>query len=95
MAETLKIVDSQIEIIKDPLDYYLALHKLTASSTQRISMSALYLGTGKLEKYLLEKLDSQLAGNQDLKMNILMDYMRGTRLNRDGSSTVGMLQELK
>jgi len=54
-------------------------------------MSALYLGTGKLEKYLLEKLDSQLAGNQDLKMNILMDYMRGTRLNRDGSSTVGML----
>jgi hypothetical protein len=58
-------------------------------------MSALYLGTGKLEKYLLEKLDSQLAGNQDLKMNILMDYMRGTRLNRDGSSTVGMLQELK
>jgi hypothetical protein len=58
-------------------------------------MSALYLGTGKLEKYLLEKLDSQLAGNQDLKMNILMDYMRGTRLNRDGTSTVGMLQELK
>ena len=58
-------------------------------------MSALYLGTGKLEKYLLEKLDTQMATNQNLKMNILMDYMRGTRINRDGTSTVAMLKELK
>lgn len=27
-----EVNSSQIEIIKDPLDYYLALHKLTASS---------------------------------------------------------------
>lgn len=90
-----EVNSSQIEILKDPIDYYLALHKLTSESKQRISMSALYLGTGKLEKYLLEKLDTQMATNQNLKMNILMDYMRGTRINRDGTSTVAMLKELK
>ena len=47
----------QIEILTEPLDYYLALLKLIEQSRHRISMSALYLGTGKLEQYLLEKLD--------------------------------------
>ena len=38
------------------MDYYLALHKLANDAEQRISMSALYIGTGKLEKYLVNKL---------------------------------------
>jgi phosphatidylserine/phosphatidylglycerophosphate/cardiolipin synthase-like enzyme len=53
-----EVSDSRsIEIITDPVDYYLALHKLIEQSQQRISMSALYLGTGKLEEFLLEKID--------------------------------------
>ena len=58
-------------------------------------MSALYLGTGKLEKYLLEKFDQQISNNQNLKMNILFDYMRGTRINRDGMSSLQMMKDLK
>ena len=53
-----EIPDSrQIVILEEPMDYYLALNKLIQSSRQRISMSALYLGTGKLEQYLVEKID--------------------------------------
>lgn len=45
-----EIPDSrQIEIISEPVEYYLALHKLIERSQKRISMSSLYLGTGKLE----------------------------------------------
>jgi CDP-diacylglycerol---glycerol-3-phosphate 3-phosphatidyltransferase len=57
-------------------------------------MSALYLGTGKLEQYLLERLDNKLQTNKTLKMNLLMDYMRGTRVS-GGESTLGMLKILK
>jgi hypothetical protein len=39
----------QIHIITDPMDYYLALNKLIEQSQKRVCMSALYLGTGKLE----------------------------------------------
>lgn len=59
-------------------------------------MSALYLGTGKLEQYLVEKLDNKLSTNQNIKMNILLDYMRGTRISsKDGSSSLNLLKGLK
>ena len=86
-----EVRSNQIEILTEPIDYYLALHKLTSESRKRISMSALYLGTGKLEKFLLEKLDNQIELNQDLKFNMLLDYMRGTRINKDGESSKTML----
>ena len=84
-----EIPDSrQIEILTEPLDYYLALHKLIAQSEKRICMSALYLGTGKLENFLLSKIENQLDSYGDqLRVNLIFDYMRGTRLNRDGEST--------
>ncbi len=50
-------------------------------------MSALYLGTGKLERYLVEKINNKLETNMDVRVNILLDYMRGTRVNRDSLSS--------
>ena len=85
----------QIEIITEPVEYYLALHKLIERSERRISMSALYLGTGKLEQYLLAKVDRQIEAKQRMKVNMLFDYMRGMRINKDGASTYGMLKDLK
>lgn len=46
-------------------------------------MSTLYVGTGKLEQYLVHKLQTRLRENDELKLTLLMDYMRGTRINRD------------
>ena len=67
-----------------PQDYYLALHKLADDAEKRISMSALYLGTGNLEKYLVEKLAKRTRANPDIRVTMLLDYMRGTRVSRDG-----------
>ena len=87
-APCFEVLSSQIQIITEPTDYYLALHKLANDAEHRISMTALYLGTGKLEKYLIEKLQSKMQKSDELKLTLLFDYMRGTRIGRDGSSTV-------
>ena len=58
-------------------------------------MSALYLGTGKLEKYLLERLSSKVETTPNLKFNMVLDYMRGTRVNRDGVSSYSMMKGFK
>ena len=47
-------------------------------------MTALYMGTGKLEKYFVEKLNTKVKNSDQLKLTLLMDYMRGTRIGRDG-----------
>ena len=69
------------------MDYYLALNRLIEMSQRRISMSALYLGTGKLEQFMMSKLDRQLEAKSQLRVSMLLDYMRGTRVNRDGKSS--------
>jgi len=58
-------------------------------------MSALYLGTGKLERYLVEKLSRRTQENPDLRITVLMDYMRGTRLSRGGESSHTLLKQLR
>jgi CDP-diacylglycerol--glycerol-3-phosphate 3-phosphatidyltransferase len=58
-------------------------------------MTALYLGTGKLEKYLVNKLNTKVKTNEQLKLTLLLDYMRGTRIGRDGTSSLQMLKPLK
>ena len=84
-----------MQIISNPQDYYLALHKLASDAERRISMSALYLGTGNLEKYLVEKLSKRVKENPDLRMTLLMDFMRGTRLGRSGESSYSLLRPLR
>lgn len=58
-------------------------------------MTALYMGTGKLEKYVVEKVQAKIRDNDELKVTMLMDYMRGTRINKDGSSTLALLRSIK
>lgn len=77
-----ELYSSQIQIISNPQDYYLALHKLAGDAQKRITMSALYLGTGKLEQYLVEKVSKRTKEEEDLRVTVLLDYMRGTRLSR-------------
>jgi hypothetical protein len=64
-------------------------------SEERISLSSLYLGTGEHEEYLLKSLKDKLKNHPSVKINVLLDYMRGTRENREGKSSLKMLRELK
>ena len=94
-SQCFEVLSSQIQILSNPTDYYLALHKLVNDAQQRISMTALYMGTGKLEKYLVEKVQAKIRDNDEIKVTLLMDYMRGTRIGRDGDSTLGHLKPIK
>ena len=59
-------------------------------------MSALYIGTGKLEKYLVNKLNKKMNNDPELKLTVLLDYMRGTRIHpKTRESSLTMLKELK
>lgn len=61
-----------------------------------MSMSTLYFGTGKLEKYLVEKLANKMETHKNMKLNILLDFMRGNRYNsKTNSSSLSLIWPLK
>ncbi|CAI2359828.1 unnamed protein product [Moneuplotes crassus] len=89
-----EVYGSQIEILTSPEDYYLALHKLALESQFRINMSALYLGTGTKELFFLERISRRLEENPEIKFNMILDYSRGRRIDKEGKSSENMLLSL-
>lgn len=58
-------------------------------------MSALYLGTGDKETFLMQRLQRKLESNKSISLSILLDFMRGTRVNWDNMSSETMLRQFK
>lgn len=73
------VKSSKINIINDPRKFYDTLCERFRSAKRRISIASLYIGTGPLEKILLENTKENLMKSTDLRLNILLDYQRGTR----------------
>lgn len=74
------VLASNIKIITEPDQFYKFLMHCCQEAKNRVTLATLYLGIGSLE----EKLVSTLATNQSfknkkLKINILVDYTRGSR----------------
>ena len=89
-----RVHGSQIKIIQEPEQFYQELLNRISSSKSRIVMAALYLGTGKMEKMLMERIGETLKKQQDLRVKILLDWCRGTRLV-DEESSASVLAPLK
>ncbi|XP_057341735.1 CDP-diacylglycerol--glycerol-3-phosphate 3-phosphatidyltransferase, mitochondrial isoform X1 [Microplitis mediator] len=71
---------SKVKIIHEPAVFYSTLLDKCKKAEKRITLASLYLGTGKLEGDLVEAIEkSVIASNGQLKVNILLDYMRGSR----------------
>ncbi|XP_047994863.1 CDP-diacylglycerol--glycerol-3-phosphate 3-phosphatidyltransferase, mitochondrial isoform X1 [Leguminivora glycinivorella] len=70
---------SKINIITDPRKFYDSLYERFKTANRRISVASLYIGTGALEKDLLKVTKENMMGNKSLKLNVLLDYQRGTR----------------
>ncbi|RWS11135.1 CDP-diacylglycerol--glycerol-3-phosphate 3-phosphatidyltransferase-like protein, partial [Dinothrombium tinctorium] len=71
--------------------------ELTSKSKQRIVLSSLYIGTNKMEKELMLSIKKTMEQQSNLKLTVLVDYMRGNRLNDSKdttSSTKALLQPL-
>lgn len=70
---------SKINIISDPRKFYDTLCERFRNANRRISIASLYIGTGSLEKKLLEVTKANLEEQKSLKFKVLLDYQRGTR----------------
>ncbi|CEF69300.1 CDP-diacylglycerol--glycerol-3-phosphate 3-phosphatidyltransferase, mitochondrial [Strongyloides ratti] len=89
----IQVKSTTIEIIHEPKQFYETLCRLAYDAQKRITLSTLYLGTGKLEREFVNKISSNknFCDNK-LKVNFLCDYLRGTR--GEPTNSVSILKDL-
>ncbi|XP_018570441.1 CDP-diacylglycerol--glycerol-3-phosphate 3-phosphatidyltransferase, mitochondrial [Anoplophora glabripennis] len=81
-----------ITILTEPEQFYNTLLKFCRDATKRITLVSLYLGNGKLEEKIVETLkNNDHFKSNHLKINILLDYTRGSRFENNSRT---MLQPL-
>lgn len=69
---------SKINIITDPRKFYDTVCERFKCANRRISVASLYIGTGAMERKLLD-ITKTTVMSKNLKFNVLLDYQRGTR----------------
>lgn len=79
VAPCFPVNSSKVNIISDPKKFYDTLCERFRNANRRISIASLYIGTGNLEKKLLQGTKENVMMNKNLKFDVLLDYQRGTR----------------
>nr|CAG4640991.1 EOG090X08SX [Eulimnadia texana] len=72
----------KVTVLKTPEEFYQTLISKTEKSTKRIVFASLYLGTGSLEKKLVDSVEKNLKEKSDEekpRVQILLDATRGSR----------------
>jgi CDP-diacylglycerol--glycerol-3-phosphate 3-phosphatidyltransferase len=88
------VVDpGSIEVLRSPAQFYLRILELVSQSEKRVLLSSLYLGTGELERKLVAELVQRKHAQPHLHISFLLDYRRGTRVEKNDTS-VGVLDPL-
>ncbi|VDM49022.1 unnamed protein product [Toxocara canis] len=77
-----------VKILETPRQFYDTLIALTRNAHERITLSTLYLGSGSLERNLVSELETALTRFPGLQLNILLDYLRGTREGEKSSAAL-------
>jgi hypothetical protein len=78
-----------VKIIKTPSDFYNRIKDGIQNSKRKILLASLYIGTSEQE--IVDLLTNQLSQQPDLKVSVLLDYFRGTRLDNLGNSSKSLL----
>ncbi|KAM3961036.1 phosphatidylglycerophosphate synthase 1 [Aphomia sociella] len=78
IAPCFPVKSSKINIITDPKKFYDTISERFKNANHRVSIASLYIGTGLLERKLLEITKQNLV-EKDVRFNVLLDYQRGTR----------------
>jgi CDP-diacylglycerol--glycerol-3-phosphate 3-phosphatidyltransferase len=79
LAPCFPVNANKIRVISEPTEFYESILSNASTAKNRIAFASLYLGIGKLENDLVNAIQRNLKENRDLKVNILLDYTRGTR----------------
>ncbi|XP_014248219.1 CDP-diacylglycerol--glycerol-3-phosphate 3-phosphatidyltransferase, mitochondrial [Cimex lectularius] len=78
-APKFSINGDQVSVLHQPEDFYRTILKECKNAKERIMLASLYVGTGALEKKLVETIGTRLKEEIGLKVNILIDANRGSR----------------
>ncbi|KAJ0395020.1 hypothetical protein ATCC90586_002786 [Pythium insidiosum] len=84
---------ADVSIIPSPTAFYEQLVANIRHAQHRVTISSLYLGTGELERHLVDAIAQRLAENPSLRVTIVLDHSRGQRGGQLKSS-VAMLTRL-
>uniref|UniRef100_A0A1B0BYK2 CDP-diacylglycerol--glycerol-3-phosphate 3-phosphatidyltransferase n=1 Tax=Glossina palpalis gambiensis TaxID=67801 RepID=A0A1B0BYK2_9MUSC len=76
VAPCFPLRNDQIQVIQEPKHFYDTLYPIAKN---RIFLASLYLGTGQLESNFVQILKKSLQQQSTLKVNVLLDFTRGTR----------------
>ncbi|XP_053688244.1 CDP-diacylglycerol--glycerol-3-phosphate 3-phosphatidyltransferase, mitochondrial isoform X2 [Sabethes cyaneus] len=77
---------NQINIIYEPDNFYNTLVTQCANAKRRIMLASLYLGIGQLENRLVDAIQESMRRNVQLKVDVLLDFSRGTRGEKNSKS---------
>lgn len=83
----------QMRFISTPNSFYKTILSLIEKATKRITITSLYLGTGKLESALINKLYSKTR-DKNIKLSIIMDKNRCERKEK-GRNSLDLLFPLR
>ncbi|XP_034249021.1 CDP-diacylglycerol--glycerol-3-phosphate 3-phosphatidyltransferase, mitochondrial [Thrips palmi] len=94
VAPAFPVRAQNIKILSEPSEFYDALLRKSSTAKHRIVVSSLYLGTGHLEKALVESIRHRMVDLQgQLKVTFLLDHCRGSRGNINSRSMIAPLLE--
>ena len=86
------IPNNSIHTIETPVEFYNLLLTGIRRSRQRVLISTLYLGSGDLERKLVDTLVETSNSNPQLQVKIVMDRNRGQRRDRKNQSSFTILK---
>ncbi|KAH8388297.1 hypothetical protein KR093_003011, partial [Drosophila rubida] len=87
LAPCFPLRGEQIQVLHEPQHFYETLLQRSSQAKKRIVLASLYLGTGQLEHSLVQTLRHRLQAESSLRLNVLLDFTRGTR-GVDNSKTM-------
>ena len=94
---SIPVKGDDIRILEKPSDFYKELINGIKTAQKRVVLTALYLGVGKLEKQLISELKETIkkaqVNQQKLKVDILLDFCRGSRGTINSRSVLSSLLE--
>ncbi|EDV42207.1 uncharacterized protein Dana_GF17865 [Drosophila ananassae] len=79
LAPCFPLRGDQIQVIHEPHHFYDTVVHRIANAKRRIVLASLYLGTGQLENAMVQTLRHSLQTESSLRLNVLLDFTRGTR----------------
>ena len=87
-----------VQVLSSPAEFHARLQSNVQSARRKISLASLYFGTADKEEALALSLARAHDANPDLRIRVLLDHSRGTRLGAPGpgggrSSSASLLAE--